>query len=49
MDTKAINYGLMVMIVLIIAYFFKALLLKTSSTVTNTAKTLLPNFEFIYV
>jgi len=49
MDTKAINYGLMVIIVLIIAFFFKALLLKTSSTITNTAKTLLPNFEFIYV
>ena len=49
MDTKAINYGLMVIIVLIIAYFFKAFLLKTTSTVTNTAKTLLPYFEFIYV
>ena len=49
MDKKVINYALMVIIVLILAYFFKAMIVKTSSKVTSTAMTLLPSFEFIYV
>lgn len=49
MDNKVVNYALMVVIVLILAYFFKAMLIKTSGKVTSAAKTLVPNFEFIYV
>lgn len=49
MDNKAVNYALMVVIVLILAYFFKAMIVKTTGKVTSAAMTLVPNFEFIYV
>tara|TARA_B100000925_G_C21730015_1_gene354676 strand:+ start:219 stop:368 length:150 start_codon:yes stop_codon:yes gene_type:complete len=49
MDNKVVNYALMVIIVLILAYFFKAMISKTTGKVTSAAKTLVPNFEFIYV
>jgi len=49
MDNKVVNYALMVIIALILAYFYKALITKTTGRVTSAASTLVPNFEFIYV
>lgn len=49
MDNKLVNYILIVIIVLILAYYFKSVLMRKSRVVGNAAVSLMPSFEFIYV
>ena len=46
--SKATNYTLMVIIVLILAYFFKRAMYKTASTIGGAATSLMPKVDFIY-
>jgi len=49
MDKKLINYVLIVIIILIVSYYFKNLMVKSTKKIGNTAISLFPSFDFIYV
>ena len=49
MDNKSVNYVLIVIIVLILAYFFKSVIISKSRVVGSALVSILPSFDFIYV
>ena len=44
-----VNYSLITLIVLILAFFFKASIIRTYRTTLNFIKRLVPSFNFVHV